>query len=243
MSYANWACTQPYHNVLLTNSSFEPTADATPQEPAIEASPSSAYLLPSFRYVPSVPTDPAHVDALIQAFVLPSQLHQSNDRPTRAETNVLRRKEELQQRFAGVRDIDEVLVLICGHAARDVRCGTLGPILQREFEDKLRRQNVEVLGRPPGAEDARGDLTASEYVPKARVGQISHIGGHKFAGNVIVYIPPSFTSNALAGMGIWYGRVQPAHVEGMVSKTILEGKVIKELFRGGIDQHRNVLRL
>ena len=63
------------------------------------------------------------------------------------------------------------------------------------------------------------------------------------AGNVIIYIPPTFTSNALAGRGIWYGRVEPGHVEGIVSKTILEGKVVKELFRGGIDQNREILRL
>lgn len=63
------------------------------------------------------------------------------------------------------------------------------------------------------------------------------------AGNVIIYIPPSFTSNALAGRGIWYGRVEPGHVEGIVAKTIMEGKVIKELFRGGIDQNREILRL
>lgn len=63
------------------------------------------------------------------------------------------------------------------------------------------------------------------------------------AGNVIIYIPPSFTSNALHGRGIWYGRVEPGHVEGIVAKTILEGNVIKDLFRGGIDQNRDILRL
>jgi len=87
------------------------------------------------------------------------------------------------------------------------------------------------------------DTEVEGYVPTARVGLISHIGGHKWAGNVIVYIPPSFSSNPLAGKGIWYGRVGPEHVEGIVGKTILDGKVIKELFRGGIDQDRGIIRL
>lgn len=87
------------------------------------------------------------------------------------------------------------------------------------------------------------DTDVEGYTLTARVGLISHIGGHKWAGNVIIYIPPSFKDNALAGKGIWYGRVEPGHVEGIVMKTVLEGKVVKELFRGGIDQDRKILRL
>jgi (2Fe-2S) ferredoxin len=69
---------------------------------------------------------------------------------------------------------------------------------------------------------------------KADVGLISHIGGHKYAGNVIVYIPPSMSGNALSGMGIWYGRVEPAKVEGIIEETVFRGRIISELFRGGI---------
>lgn len=41
---------------------------------------------------------------------------------------------------------------------------------------------------------------------------------------------------ALSGTGIWYGRVDPSNVEGIVSETIMGGKVIKELFRGGVSR-------
>jgi hypothetical protein len=97
------------------------------------------------------------------------------------------------------------------------------------------------------------------------VGMISHIGGHKWAGNVIVYIPPGFSTDVstaepdsldvsqrasgvqpphpLAGMGIWYGRVEPRHVEGIVEQTIFRGKVIGELFRGGLNQKGQLVRL
>ncbi|KIW68145.1 hypothetical protein, variant [Phialophora macrospora] len=100
------------------------------------------------------------------------------------------------------------------------------------------------------------------------VGMISHIGGHKWAGNVIIYMPPGFstgvptskpvepnsldvsqrasgaqTQHPLAGMGIWYGRVEPRHVEGIVEQTIFKGKVIAELFRGGLNQRGQLVRL
>ena len=96
---------------------------------------------------------------------------------------------------------------------------------------------------PPVAEAAGVNTDVEGYTPTARVGLISHIGGHKWAGNVIVYIPPSFKANGLAGKGIWYGRVEPSHVEGIVAKTILDGKVVKDMFRGGIDQGGKILRL
>lgn len=149
----------------------------------------------------------------------------------------------MQRQFNGARKIDEILVLICGHGERDARCGTLGPILKAEFEDKLERQNITLLTSAPNLEAVEVNTNVHGYVPTARVGLISHIGGHKFAGNVIIYIPPSFTSNPLAGKGIWYGRVGPEHVEGIVAKTILDGKVIKDMFRGGIEQGGGMLRL
>ena len=36
----------------------------------------------------------------------------------------------------------------------------------------------------------------------------------------------------LQGMGIWYGRVEPRHVEGIVAETVRGGRVVGELFRG-----------
>jgi (2Fe-2S) ferredoxin len=82
----------------------------------------------------------------------------------------------------------------------------------------------------------------------ARTGIISHIGGHKFAGNVIIYVPkkakaPSRQPHPLAGCGIWYGRVEPRHVECIVTRTILNGEVIEDLFRGGITKDSEILRL
>ncbi|TKA61883.1 hypothetical protein B0A55_11843 [Friedmanniomyces simplex] len=261
----------PYHNVMLTNSSFPPTESpvhstkhpseppkdsrSVPvskpgEDPAISGNqntphtpPASAFLLPSFQYVPTIPTDSPAVEDFIKAFILPAKLHQTHDPLSREQKNILLRQPDRQRQFLGARKIDEILILICGHGNRDSRCGQMGPILHAEFEEKLQRQNIALLHDPPVAEAEIVDTAVEGYIPTARVGLISHIGGHKWAGNVIVYIPPSFASNPLAGKGIWYGRVGPEHVEGIVGKTVLEGKVIKELFRGGIDGEREVIRL
>ena len=34
----------------------------------------------------------------------------------------------------GVRDVREVVVLVCGHGGRDKRCGVSGPVLRGVFE-------------------------------------------------------------------------------------------------------------
>jgi hypothetical protein len=160
---------------------------------------------------------------------------------------------EQQQFLYGVQEVKDVLVLICGHGGRDMRCGITGPILKDEFEKCLPMNNMEILRGPVETAQA-GERMAlpisrpEEPARTARVGLISHIGGHKFAGNVILYIPPYLkavdgTAHALAGCGIWYGRVEPKHVEGIIQETVLRGKVIEDLFRGGIRQGGEILRL
>ena len=54
--------------------------------------------------------------------------------------------------------------------------------------------------------------------------------GHQFAGNVIVYRD---------GHGIWYGRVTPCHIQMIIDKTVIEGKIIKELHRGSMFSNKN----
>lgn len=115
-----------------------------------------------------------------------------------------------------------------------MRCGIMAPVLQGEFQRVLRASGFSSGG------DANSVIDAPD---RANIGLISHVGGHKYAGNVIVYIPPGMTSNPLAGKGIWYGRIEPKHVEGVVSETVLGGKVLVDHFRGGIGKDGEILRL
>lgn len=215
---------------------------------------SSAYLFPSFKYIPHLPrVSFEHVDALAKGYVLPEKLHSAHDGLSPIHRDRLTRSEAYQNLLVGVQDVQDVVVLICGHGGRDARCGIIGPILRDEFETKLASEGFDVLQGPVevgshGIEAIEGDSSPKERNLSARVGLISHIGGHKFAGNIIIYIPPTMKTatgekHPLAGHGIWYGRVEPQNVEGLVSETIMKGNVVAEKFRGGIDSQRRILRI
>lgn len=168
--------------------------------------------------------------------------------------------------------VDDLIILICGHASRDRRCGVMGPLLHAQFVTILKAHGFSVANDFDPADQHRSPYpfsspsyvsTSSSATPAlgaktARVGLTSHIGGHRFAGNVIIYVPPAFefddggktegkeamgiqlsaarssSMSRLRGMGIWYGRVEPRHVEGIVAETIRGGRVIGELFRGAV---------
>ncbi|CAI5756071.1 unnamed protein product [Candida verbasci] len=108
-------------------------------------------------------------------------------------------------------EIGKDLVLTCGHAKRDIRCGIMGPILQNEFTSRLKK----------------------DYINSVYNGQITHIGGHKYAGNVLYY--PKETSSPKDF--IWYGRVFPEDVDDIIKETVVNKKIIKELFRGPIGNY------
>lgn len=236
---------QPFHNISILNASFPSSVSPRP-----EIQTTSAYILPSFKYVPFLPrVSFDSVEALAQGYLLPEKLHSAHDALSPIHRDRLTRKESMQSLLPGVSDVEDVLVLICGHGGRDVRCGVLGPVLRNEFEEKLEREGIDVLKGPVEATmgDAAKIEEQGEAKTRARVGMISHIGGHKFAGNVIIYLPPKLKlageAHPLAGHGIWYGRIEPQHVEGVIKETILKGNVVEDKFRGGIDPQRRILRL
>jgi hypothetical protein len=71
-----------------------------------------------------------------------------------------------------------VMLFVCCHAARDARCGARGPPLAAELLRQVRARGLE--GR-------------------VQVLQSSHVGGHRFAGNLLVY-GPSHPAD-----GDWFG--------------------------------------
>ncbi|KAG5912897.1 hypothetical protein E4U42_001731 [Claviceps africana] len=239
----------PFHKISILNSSFPSSAP-----PRAEVESTSAYLLPSFKYVPFLPrVSFDSVQALAKGYLLPEKLHSAHSWLSPVHKDRLTRKDAYRSLLPGVQDVQDVLVLVCGHGGRDTRCGVFGPLLRHEFEDKLGRAGYEVARRRARVADLReadGEAQQAVDEPKktARVGLVSHVGGHKFAGNVIIYLPPGHEGpegeeHALAGCGIWYGRVEPRHVEGLVHETVVRGRVVEDMFRGGIDATRRVLRL
>ncbi|EPE02290.1 fmi1 protein [Ophiostoma piceae UAMH 11346] len=249
----------PFHNVSVLNSSFPASP---PSYPGLQSS--SVYLLPSFTYVPMLPRVSFDaVEALAKGFLLPERLHKAHDgllSPVHRDR--LTRKAPFQGLLPNVQPVTDILVLICGHGGRDARCGIMGPVLEAAFEGQLERVGVAVQHGPieVGPGPARlADKTDEEADPSrsvvfhksektARIGMISHIGGHKFAGNVIIYLPPNLaqadgSAHPLAGYGVWYGRIEPQHVEGIVKETVLDGRVVTDHFRGAISPDRKIVRL
>jgi hypothetical protein len=202
-------------------------------------------------FLPRVSFD--SVQALVKGYLLPTKLNAFHDNLSPIHKDRLLRSPEFQTALYGVKDVEDILVLICGHGGRDMRCGILGPVLQAEFENELPKSGVHVVTGPVKIDEEVsqqriGEATSKNESRTARVGVISHIGGHKFAGNTIIYIPPKARlqdgrPHPLAGTGIWYGRVEPKHVHGIITETILGGKVIADLFRGGIKQGGEILRM
>lgn len=101
-------------------------------------------------------------------------------------------------------------ILLCSHRTRDKRCGITAPILRKTFERELRNHDLY-----RDASDDRENGVNIHYV--------SHVGGHKFAANVIIYLK--------TGEVIWLARIRPEHVEQVVEKTILQKKVFPEYLR------------
>ena len=52
----------------------------------------------------------------------------------------------------------------------------------------------------------------------------SHVGGHKYAGNVIVY--PE---------GVWYGYVRPDDAGRIVREHLARGRFVTDLLRGRME--------
>lgn len=95
--------------------------------------------------------------------------------------------------------LDGLFFFVCVHGERDRRCGQCGPPLIDALEDYLAEQN---------------------FSKKSHVYPCSHVGGHRYAGNLLVY--PG---------GYWYGYVTPRVVGDIVNCT-QENKVFSPLFRG-----------
>ncbi|KAF3000843.1 Leucyl-tRNA synthetase, mitochondrial [Curvularia kusanoi] len=194
----------PFTNVLITASSLP--ASTQPDT-------TTAYLLPSFLRLASIPHTRTSFTALATAYLKAPVLHPMHANLSAAQKRLLTRDPSAASALPSPEPITLPTILICGHGGRDARCGVLGPVLQTAFRAELERREIE------------GD-----------VAQISHIGGHKYAGNVIIYLPPGMEGNALRGSGIWYGRVGPEQVEGLVEETVVKGRIVGELLRGGVTQ-------
>ncbi|KAJ4875446.1 Sucrase/ferredoxin-like family protein [Raphanus sativus] len=98
-------------------------------------------------------------------------------------------------------------VFVCCHGSRDRRCGVCGPSLVTRF-----REEIEICG-------LQGRVSVSPC---------SHIGGHKYTGDVIIY--GSNINQRVAGN--WYGFVTLEDVPQLLEQHIYRGEILDRLWRG-----------
>lgn len=174
-----------------------------PQDATQQAT--TVLILPSFKFVDFV--TPADTPEFIKRFV---------DMPT-ADQRTENGASPASRMSARPCELDYV-ILLCSHRRRDARCGMTAPLIKRELERHLRPRGLD-----RDADDTRPGGAGIFFV--------SHVGGHKFSANVLVY-------RKKQQQMIWLARVRPEHCEGIVNYTILQGKVVhpETQLRGGFDR-------
>lgn len=199
--------------------------------------PTKVLLLPSFTFIENVTTN--DVTEFVQHFIEPA--------PTTSTPLVLndrRQKESDGVPFPIHRSMrsrpcpHKAVILMCSQKTRDARCGQSAPLLRREF-----RRHLQPLGLYRDLDDERPGGVGIYF--------ISHVGGHKYSANVIIYRRGDLVRGCDSGsdndskerdgeawQGIWLARVKPEDCEGIVKYTILQGKVVdpRRQLRGGFDR-------
>jgi hypothetical protein len=109
---------------------------------------------------------------------------------------------------------DVYYMFVCTHMGLDQRCGLRGPNIVKAIRKKA-LEGVHVF-------------------------ECSHLGGHKYAGNLVVYglrypsetaCPPTPT---LSYHGDWYGLIEEADVETLLDYVMNRKTLWKEKWRGSI---------
>lgn len=223
------------------------------------ARPTTVVLLPAFKIVDHV--TPALAPDLIKYFVNPSI---TTTTPLRSNPSLTTSPADGASEQGDISSLTPLrsrpllhaaVILLCSQKTRDARCGQSAPLLKREFERHLRTHGLY--------RDANDERPGG--VP---VYFISHVGGHKYSANVIIYrrrdfdwhkkIAPSSKVVAAATeeekpgiqqsedegatQGIWLARVRPEECENIVKFTVLQGKLVKpDQLRGGFDREKGLV--
>ena len=107
------------------------------------------------------------------------------------------------------------LVLVCVHNARDKRCGRAGPQVITELESLLSKKKQEQRQQQQQQAEQNFDSDLSIAVRGS-----SHIGGHQYAGTLIV-----------CPEGRWYGRITKSNTAELL-EHVIHGTVFSKCERG-----------
>ncbi|KAI1337041.1 Sucrase/ferredoxin-like-domain-containing protein [Xylariaceae sp. FL0016] len=198
---------KPGNGRLMLSASNMPT----PSHTTDYSEPTTLLLLPAFTLLENV--TPAAVPKLISHYIEPAPTTHDPLAPVSLPRSLplpdLPSAPEVLARPSPHR----ALVLLCSQKTRDARCGQSAPILRKELERHLRPLG---LHRDPDDERPGG----------VGVYFISHVGGHKYSANMMVYRRP----DAFGVDAVERGKLPPGE-EVKVQKTVqkkVETPVVNE---------------
>lgn len=159
---------------------------------------SMVLLLPAWQFIDNV--TPANTPELITNFVNPGPTNGSPYLSTKAAATQTQPDEHSSTTPSTIPATPSTptlqarpcphkyLILMCSQKTRDARCGQSAPLLRREFERILRP-----MGLYRDLHDERPGGVGIYF--------ISHVGGHKFSANVMVYRHSSVIQPSAEGNG------------------------------------------
>ncbi|KAL2040861.1 hypothetical protein N7G274_006319 [Stereocaulon virgatum] len=166
---------EPENGKLMLSASNMPRPSLTSHSISAAHEPTTILLLPAFTFIDNV--TPATVPELIRHHIS-SAPTTTTPLPTPASHEIPQPQTDYplstSTRFTLRPCPHKYLILMCSQRTRDARCGQSAPLLKREFERHLRP-----LGLYRDMQDERPGGVGIYF--------ISHVGGHKFAANVMVY--------------------------------------------------------
>ncbi|CAG8981379.1 hypothetical protein HYALB_00013659 [Hymenoscyphus albidus] len=239
---------KPTNGKLMLSASNIPT----PTHSSDYSEPTTVLLLPAFVIIENV--TPKSVNTLISEYINPAPTNTTPLGPIsipQSLSDPLHTAEQLTSRPSPHR----ALILLCSQKTRDARCGQSAPLLRKEFERHLR-----ISGLFRDLNDERPGGVGIYF--------ISHVGGHKYSANVMIYRKANAfgldqVARAKVGddnfpkpakgiegeeqMGVaqcmWIARVKPEDCEGIIKFTVLQGKLVKpeSQLRAGFDRERGLI--
>ncbi|KAM5346594.1 hypothetical protein ACJ41O_009599 [Fusarium nematophilum] len=163
----------PTNGRLMLSASNMPT----PHDTDDYSEPTTLLLLPAFKLIRNV--HPLNVPQLVTEVINQAPTSTSPLSPTPLPASL-----PSPDPAAGVPSLSltdcphNAVILMCSHRTRDARCAQSAPVLRKEFERQLRP-----LGLYRDLHDERPGGVGIYY--------ISHVGGHKYSANVIIYRRPN----------------------------------------------------
>ncbi|KNC79777.1 hypothetical protein, variant [Sphaeroforma arctica JP610] len=131
--------------------------------------------------------------------------------------------------FGSGTDVHTSDIFVCAHAKRDMRCGKCGP----ELVDAIRTCASDHRTRTAIQNASKNSTQPDRHDVGVAVRGCSHVGGHKYAGNLIVYGSDKLSVEEQKE-GDWYGYICPKDASTIVQRAVgLEtNEPLVKLWRG-----------